>query len=108
MMYKRKCKMTTRELRTARRRIEELEDKEPNILRLDELIKEKGISKHVLSNITGISPYKINKFLNNTFKTIEASEICVLCAFFNIQIYQLFRKKKTIIKTSEARMRDLF
>ena len=69
-MALRKSNMTINQLRKARRRIEELENKQPNILRIDELIKDRAISRMLLSNITGISPSRIDTFVKNTFKNI--------------------------------------
>lgn len=103
-----RSKMTINEMRKARRRIEELHDKDPSLLRIDELIKDKGISKQLLSNITGISIGRINTFYYNSWKNITAEEICILSAFFNIPIRNLFRNKKAIIKLPAAYMRDLF
>lgn len=107
-MARMKSDMSINQLRKARRRIEELSNKQANILRVDDLIKERGISRMLLSNITGISPSRIDTFARNSFKNITAEEICILAAFFNIPVRQLFRNKKTIVRTQAAYMRDIF
>lgn len=60
-------------------------------LNLDELIKEKGISKTQLSYRAEISHTQINRFCKNEANRIDYATIAKLCTVLNCEISDLIK-----------------
>ncbi|WP_322790255.1 helix-turn-helix transcriptional regulator [Paenibacillus chitinolyticus] len=55
-------------------------------IKLDELIKERGISQRELSRLTGIRQPSINEMCNNTTQRLPLDNLGIICEVLKIDI----------------------
>lgn len=60
-------------------------------LKINDLLKEKGISKNQLCKDLDIPRSNFNKYCRNEFQRLDAGLICKLCHYLNVDIGELIR-----------------
>lgn len=63
-------------------------------LRINEILKEKGISKNQICKDLDIPRSNFNKYCRNEFQRLDTKLICKLCFYLDINIYDLIEYKK--------------
>ncbi len=63
-------------------------------LRINEILKEKGISKNQICKDLDIPRSNFNKYCRDEFQRLDTKLICKLCFYFDINIYDLIEYKK--------------
>ena len=63
-------------------------------LRINEIMKEKGISKNQICKDLDIPRSNFNKYCRDEFQRLDTKLICKLCFYFDINIYDLIEYKK--------------
>lgn len=58
-------------------------------LRIDDILKEKGISKNKICKDMDIPRTNFNRYCRNEFQRLDASLICKLCWYLEIDINEL-------------------
>lgn len=58
-------------------------------LRINEMLKEKGISKNTICKELDIPRSNFNRYCNNDFQRLDANLLCKLCYFFDCEINEL-------------------
>ncbi|MCJ7855915.1 helix-turn-helix transcriptional regulator [Lachnospiraceae bacterium NSJ-143] len=58
-------------------------------LKINDLLKQKNISKNVLCSKMDIPHHSLNRYCRNEFKRIDTVLVCKLCFYFNISISDL-------------------
>ena len=58
-------------------------------LRIEELLKEKSISKNTICRELGIPRANFNRYCRNDFQRLDANLICKLCSYFDCEIGEL-------------------
>lgn len=58
-------------------------------LRIDEILKEKGISKNQICKDLDIPRTNFNRYCRDDFQRIDAGLICKLCWYLNVDIGEL-------------------
>ena len=58
-------------------------------LRIEELLKEKGISKNRICRELDIPRANFNRYCRNDFQRLDANLICKLCSYFECEIGKL-------------------
>lgn len=58
-------------------------------LRINELLKENGISKNKICKDLDIPRSKFNRYCRNEFQRLDAGLLCRLCYYFNASIEEL-------------------
>ena len=63
-------------------------------LRIDEILKEKGISKNQVCKDLDIPRSNFNRYCRDDFQRLDTKLICKLCFYLDINIYDLIEYKK--------------
>ncbi|WP_456057464.1 helix-turn-helix domain-containing protein [Agathobacter sp.] len=63
-------------------------------LRINEILKEKGISKNQICKDLDIPRSNFNKYCRDEFQRLDTKLICKLCFYLDINIYDLIEYKK--------------
>ena len=63
-------------------------------LRINEILKEKGISKNQICKDLDIPRSNFNKYCRDEFQRLDTKLICKLCYYFDINISDLIEYKK--------------
>ena len=63
-------------------------------LRINEILKEKGISKNQICKDLDIPLSNFNKYCRDEFQRLDTKLICKLCFYLDINIYDLIEYKK--------------
>ena len=58
-------------------------------LRINDILKEKGISKNQICKDLDIPRSNFNKYCRNEFQRLDAGLICKLCCYLNVCISEL-------------------
>lgn len=58
-------------------------------LRIDDILKEKGISKNKICKDLDIPRSNFNRYCRNEFQRLDSGLICKLCWYLNIDINEL-------------------
>lgn len=58
-------------------------------LRIDDILKEKGISKNQICKDLDIPRTNFNRYCRNEFQRLDTSLICKLCCYLNVDINEL-------------------
>lgn len=58
-------------------------------LRIDDILAEKGISKNQICKDLDIPRSNFNKYCRNEFQRLDASLICKLCYYLDVEISEL-------------------
>ncbi len=58
-------------------------------LRINDLLKEKGISKNQICKDLDIPRTNFNRYCRNDFQRLDAGLICKLCCYLNVTISEL-------------------
>ena len=58
-------------------------------LRINDILKEKGISKNQICKDLDIPRSNFNKYCRNDFQRLDAGLICKLCCYLNVCINEL-------------------
>lgn len=58
-------------------------------LRIDEILKEKGISKNQICKDLDIPRTNFNRYCRNDFQRLDVGLICKLCSYLEIEIGEL-------------------
>lgn len=58
-------------------------------LRINDILKAKGISKNQICKDLDIPRTNFNKYCRNEFQRLDASLICKLCSYLNVSIDEL-------------------
>ena len=58
-------------------------------LRIDDILTEKGISKNQICKDLDIPRSNFNKYCRNEFQRLDASLICKLCYYLDVEISEL-------------------
>ena len=58
-------------------------------MRIEELLKEKGISKNTICRDLDIPRANFNRYCRNEFQRIDANLVCKLCSYFDCEIGEL-------------------
>ena len=63
-------------------------------LRINEILKETGISKNQICKDLDIPRSNFNKYCRDEFQRLDTKLICKLCFYLDINIYDLIEYKK--------------
>lgn len=63
-------------------------------LRINELLKEKGISKNTICKELDIPRSNFNRYCRDDFQRLDANLICKLCHYFDCEIGELIVYEK--------------
>lgn len=63
-------------------------------LRIEEVLKEKGISKNQICKDMDIARPNFNRYCKNNFQRIDANLICKLCYYLQVDVGDLIVYKK--------------
>lgn len=63
-------------------------------LRINKILKEKGISKNQICKDLDIPRSNFNKYCRDEFQRLDTKLICKLCFYLDINIYDLIEYKK--------------
>ena len=65
-------------------------------LRIDDILKEKGISKNQICKDLDIPRTNFNRYCRDDFQRLEAGLICKLCWYLNVEVGELivYRRPK--------------
>jgi len=63
-------------------------------LRIEEVLREKGISKNQICKEMDISRPNFNRYCKNNFQRIDANLICKLCYYLQVDVGDLIVYKK--------------
>ncbi|MDY2590826.1 MAG: helix-turn-helix transcriptional regulator [Agathobacter sp.] len=58
-------------------------------LRIDEILKEKGISKNQICKDLDIPRTNFNRYCRNDFQRLDVGLICKLCSYLEVEIGEL-------------------
>lgn len=58
-------------------------------LRIDDILKEKGISKNQICKDLDIPRTNFNRYCRNEFQRLDTSLICKLCYYLNVDVSEL-------------------
>lgn len=58
-------------------------------LRIDEILKEKGISKNQICKDLDIPRTNFNRYCRNDFQRLDVGLICKLCCYLEVEIGEL-------------------
>lgn len=58
-------------------------------LQIEQLLKEKGISKNQLCKELDIPRTNLNRYCRNDFQRIDCNLVCKICSYLNIRIEEL-------------------
>lgn len=58
-------------------------------LKINDILKEKGISKNQVCKDLDIPRSKFNRYCRNEFQRLDAGLICKLCHYLNVDISEL-------------------
>lgn len=60
-------------------------------LQIEELLKQKNISKNLICKELDIPRTNLNRYCNNKFQRIDAMFLCKLCSFLEVDISNLIK-----------------
>ena len=60
-------------------------------LQIEELLKQKNISKNLICKELDIPRTNLNRYCNNKFQRIDAMFLCKLCSFLEVDISKLIK-----------------
>lgn len=63
-------------------------------MKIDEALRERGISKNKLCKDLDIPRSNLNRYCRNEFQRIDAGLLCKLCDYFDCEIGDLLEYKK--------------
>ena len=63
-------------------------------LRINEILKEKHISKNIICREMDIPRANFNRYCKNSFQRIDANLICKLCYYLDVNVSELIVYKK--------------
>jgi len=61
------------------------------VFHIDEILKDKGISKNQICKDLNIPRTNFNRYCRNDFQRIDASLLCKLCFYLDVDIEDLIR-----------------
>ena len=64
------------------------------VFHIDEILKEKGISKNQICKDLNIPRTNFNRYCRNDFQRIDASLLCKLCFYLNVDINDIMTYEK--------------
>lgn len=64
------------------------------IFHIDELLKERGVSKNQICRELDIPRSNFNRYCRNEFQRIDAALVCKLCAYFDVGVGELIEYRK--------------
>ncbi len=64
------------------------------VFHIDEILKEKGISKNQICKDLNIPRTNFNRYCRNDFQRIDASLLCKLCFYLNVDISDIMTYEK--------------
>lgn len=59
------------------------------VFHIEEILKEKGISKNKVCKTLDIPRTNFNRYCTNQFQRIDAQLVCKLCGYLNVDISEL-------------------
>ena len=66
------------------------------VFHIDEILKDKGISKNQICKDLNIPRTNFNRYCRNDFQRIDASLLCKLCFYLNVDIEDLITYEREI------------
>lgn len=67
---------------------------------LEEILKERGISKNQICKTLDIPRSNLNRYCRNEFQRIDAGLVCKLCGYLEIEVGDLIKYERA--ETQEA------
>lgn len=64
------------------------------VLHIEELLRERGISKNQICRDLEIPRSNFNRYCRNEFQRIDAALVCKLCAYLDVEIGELMEYQK--------------
>ena len=64
------------------------------IFRLEQILEERGISKNNICKALDIPRSNLNRYCRNEFQRIDASLICKLCEYLEIEVGELIKYER--------------
>lgn len=65
-------------------------------LRIDDILKAKGISKNQVCKDLDIPRTNFNRYCRNEFQRLDVGLICKLCWYLNVEVSELIVYKKPV------------
>jgi len=65
------------------------------VFMLEEILKERGISKNQICKAMDIPRSNLNRYCRNEFQRIDAGLVCKLCEYLQIEVGDLIKYEKT-------------
>ena len=65
------------------------------VFHIDEILKEKGISKNQICKDLNISRTNFNRYCRNDFQRIDSSLLCKLCYYLEVDIKDIITYEKS-------------
>lgn len=59
------------------------------VFHIEEILKEKGISKNKICKALDIPRTNFNRYCNNQFQRIDAQLVCKLCSYLDVEVGEL-------------------
>ena len=70
-------------------RVSESQDFGTVTMRIEEILKEKGISKNQICKDLDLPRGNFNRYCRNNFQRIDAALLCKLCWYLNVDLSEL-------------------
>ena len=70
-------------------RVSESQDFGTVTMRIEEILKEKGISKNQICKDLDLPRGNFNRYCRNNFQRIDAALLCRLCGYLNVDLSEL-------------------
>ena len=70
-------------------RVSESQDFGTVTMRIEEVLKEKGISKNQICKDLDLPRGNFNRYCHNNFQRIDAALLCKLCWYLNVDLSEL-------------------
>ena len=70
-------------------RVSESQDFGAVTMRIEEVLKEKGISKNQICKDLDLPRGNFNRYCRNNFQRIDAALLCRLCGYLNVDLSEL-------------------
>lgn len=70
-------------------RVSELQDFGTVTMRIEEVLKEKGVSKNQICKDLDLPRGNFNRYCRNNFQRIDAALLCKLCWYLNVDLNEL-------------------
>ena len=59
------------------------------VFHIEEILKQKGISKNKICKVLEIPRTNFNRYCNNQFQRIDAQLVCKLCSYLDVEVGEL-------------------